>query len=227
MDPDSLGRVELMFQSNRTQEAPAKSRFGDGEVSMDAALLTQQYCTRLTYRSAYCMYDPAESVHVRIAPHFDTEKVPLLQAFPNESQSLPRQLPFDLQRQFPTTLPHHILKTALKHNIRHLVVVDIPRILGLFRADLDRVCACLVSPRGPSSRRSISQELRLDTSVESAEQECSAVDGLRHREEAVVLQDDGFGVAERLGDMFALGFLLERDSTEALVDAVVFVESDG
>ena len=43
----------------------------------------------------------------------------------------------------------------------------------------------------------------------------------------MILQDDGFGVAEGLRDVLPFGFLLESNSAEAPIDAVVFVEPGG
>jgi hypothetical protein len=42
----------------------------------------------------------------------------------------------------------------------------------------------------------------------------------------VVLENAGFGIAECLCDVLAFGLLFESDTSEAAVDAMIFVEPD-
>ena len=113
----------------------------------------------------------------------------------------------------------HILKAALKHAILHLVRVHPARILRLLVPDLDRLDA-------PPRTRGIGLQLRIDAAVHRAEQIRRAIHALRHCQDAVVLQDDGFILAEGLGDAAAL-FVREHDPAEGVVDGVVVVEAAG
>lgn len=105
----------------------------------------------------------------------------------------------------------------LKHDIRHLIIIHIPRVLGLVMADLDSLGAAAGAGR-------VGQQLGLHAAVHGAEQEGRAVDALAHGQVPVVLQDHGLGRPQRRGDVRALG-LFECDAPERRVQAVVFVES--
>ena len=141
----------------------------------------------------------------------------------HESSPLPRQLPLDPQRQLAPTRLDHILKRALEHDIRHLVIIDIARIVRHLLARLDGVHARALASSGTPRRGSVGHQLRLDAAVEGAEEEGRAVDRLGRREVPVVLEDAGFGRAQGGGDVLALHVLLERDAAKGR-EAVVFVE---
>ena len=105
-----------------------------------------------------------------------------------------------MKAQLAVTRPHHILKRALKHDVRHLIRVILARILGYLMVYLDRLDA---------SRRSyyVSLHLRLNAAIECAEEKYCLVDGLANGEMAVVAEDDDFVAAEGFGDGCAFVFL--------------------
>jgi hypothetical protein len=79
--------------------------------------------------------------------------------------------------------------------------------------------------RGASARgRRIGHELGLDAAVHGAKEERRSVDGFGHGQDAVVLENDGFGGSERVGDAPSF-FVCEDDAAEIVVDGVVVVEA--
>lgn len=73
--------------------------------------------------------------------------------------------------------------------------------------------------------RSVGLQLRLDAAVHGAEQIRRSIHRFADGQDAVVLQDDGFVLAESFGET-ATFFVREHDAAEVVVDGVVFVESD-
>jgi hypothetical protein len=82
---------------------------------------------------------------------------------------LPTNLPLDSHAQLTITRPHHILKRRLEHNIRHLIIVDIPCILRLLFRDFNRRSAGFRAVGGSSTCCGVGDELGLDAAVECAE----------------------------------------------------------
>lgn len=105
---------------------------------------------------------------------------------------------------------------ALEHDVAHLIVVQPVCVLGLLVSDLDRLPTS-------SSSGGVSQQLPLEASVHGAEQESSGVDCLCGGQDAMVLQDDGFGVAEGFGDVFAF-LRIEGNAAKAFIDSVILIK---
>lgn len=75
-------------------------------------------------------------------------------------------------------------------------------------------------------RGSVGKELRVARLVQADEPERGRVDGLAHRDEAVVLQDDGLAVTQGFGN--PLAFLsVQHDPPKVIVDRMTPPEADG
>ena len=138
---------------------------------------------------------------------------------------------------FPTTaLLQNIIEGSFQESTirlgQLLVVISLKgKPAFLVRADLGVTKLGLVitdEPFGVAGSRAggVGQELGVAGLVEADEPEGGGVDGLGAREQAVVLEDDGFPVAQGGGDAFAL-LAVQDDAAEVVVDGVRLVEAQG
>ena len=104
----------------------------------------------------------------------------------------------------------------LEHIVLHLVGIDPSGVLGFLMTDFD----CW----GSSSRGCcVGKELSLNTSVHCTEQECRAINGLRHSQNAVVLENDCLVLPERFSDPSTL-FVRKNNTSEVVIDGVVAIK---
>lgn len=99
-------------------------------------------------------------------------------------------------RQLTARGTHDIFKCGLERDILQLIPVYFSGVLSLFVRNFDRLPASILAGR-------VGEQLCFDTSIKSAKVECSSVYRFCDCQDTMILKNDGFPVAQGLGNIFA------------------------